>query len=63
MQYAALTQINKTNVKQLDQAWLIPSSARAELAFSPLIAGKLMQVAGKGNRRIVALDAGHGKEI
>src|SRR6202790_2887689 len=63
MQYSALTQINKSNVSQLQQVWFYRLPGRAELAFSPLIAGKIMYVAGKGNRSVVALDAATGQEI
>jgi glucose dehydrogenase len=63
MQYSAFTQINKTNVSQLEQVWFYPVIGRAELAFSPLIVGNVMYVAGKGNRVRVALDASTGKEI
>jgi len=63
MQYSAFTQINKTNVSQLEQVWFYPVIGRAELAFSPLIVGNIMYIAGKGNRVVVALDAATGKEI
>jgi quinoprotein glucose dehydrogenase len=63
MQYSALSQINKSNVSQLEQAWFYPLPARVELAFSPLIVGATMYVAGNGNREIVALDAATGKQI
>ena len=63
MQYSALTQINKSNVSQLEQAWFAPLSGRVKLAFSPLIVGATMYVAGNGNREIVALDAATGKQI
>ena len=63
MQYSALSQISKSNVSQLEQVWFYPLPGRAELAFSPLIVGKVMFVAGKGNRSVVALDAATGKEI
>ena len=63
MQYSALTHINKSNVSQLEQVWFYPVPGRAELAFSPLIVGNVMYVAGKGNRSVVALDAATGKEI
>ena len=63
MQYSAFTQINKTNVSQLEQVWFYPVIGRAELAFSPLIAANVMYVAGKGTRVVVALDAATGKEI
>jgi quinoprotein glucose dehydrogenase len=63
MQYSAFTQINKTNVNQLEQVWFYPLPGRAELAFSPLVVGNVMYVAGNFNRAIVALDAATGKEI
>ena len=63
MQYSALTQINKSNVSQLGQVWFYSAAGRAEFAFSPLIVGKVMFVAGKGNRSVVALDAATGQEI
>jgi len=63
MQYSALTQINKANVSQLGQVWFYPVPGRDEFAFSPLIVGKVMYVAGDGNRSVVALDAATGQEI
>lgn len=63
MQYSALSQINKSNVSQLEQVWFCPLPGRTELAFSPLIVGKAMYVAGKGNRSVVALDAATEQEI
>jgi len=63
MQYSALTQINKSNVSQLEQVWFYPLPARADLAFSPLIVGNVMYVAGNGNRSVVALNAATGQEI
>ena len=70
MQYSALTQINKSNVSQLEQVWFYPAPGRAEFAFSPLIVGKVMYVAGKrqplcssaGRRHGTGdLDASHGR--
>jgi quinoprotein glucose dehydrogenase len=65
MQYSALTQINKTNVSQLEQVWFYPATGEvpARFAFSPLIVGNVMYVGGKENRAVVALDAATGKEI
>jgi quinoprotein glucose dehydrogenase len=63
MQYSALTHINKSNVSQLEQVWFYPAVGRAEFAFSPLIVGNVMYVAGEGNRSVVALDAATGREI
>jgi quinoprotein glucose dehydrogenase len=63
MQYSALTQINRSNVSQLEQVWFYPAVGRTGFAFSPLIVGKVMYVAGKENLSVVALDAPTGKEI
>ncbi len=63
MQYSALSQVNKSNVRQLEQVWFYALPGRAELAFSPLVVGKVMYVAGKGNRSVVALDAATGREV
>jgi quinoprotein glucose dehydrogenase len=63
MQYSALSQIDKSNVSRLEQVWFYPAPGRAEFAFSPLIVGKVMYVAGKANRSVVALDAATGQEI
>ncbi len=63
MQYSALAQINKTNVKRLEPAWFyrVPGEP-VRLAFSPLIVDDVMYVAGTKDR-VVALDATAGKEL
>ena len=65
MQYSALTQINKTNVNQLEQVWFYPApgGGLGRFSFSPLVVDNVMYVGGKDNRAIVALDAATGKEI
>jgi quinoprotein glucose dehydrogenase len=63
MQYSALTEINKTNVTELQPAWFYPVPGDAErLVFNPLVVDDVMYVAGiKGV--VVALDATTGKEL
>ena len=63
MQYSALTQINRNNVKQLETAWFYPVAGEPErMPFSPLVVDDVMYVAGvKGS--VVALNAETGKEL
>src|SRR6202158_607149 len=62
-QYSALTQINKTNVARLEQAWFYPVADRTgNFSFNPLIVGNVMYVLGQKSS-IVALDATTGKTI
>jgi quinoprotein glucose dehydrogenase len=63
MQYSALDRINKSNVKQLREAWFfaVPSDPPYErLPFNPLVVGDVMYVAG-ANGAVVALDAATGQ--
>src|SRR5437868_2748262 len=63
MQYSALTQVNKTNVKQLQRAWFFPvPGEELRLVFNPLIVDHVMYVAGT-NGVVVALDAASGKPL
>ncbi len=59
-QFTALTQINKTNVSQLEVAWTHPVTGT--VIFNPLIVDNVMYLQGAQNA-IVALDAATGKEI
>ena len=62
-QYSSLTQINKSNVTQLQQAWFYPVPDRqSSFSFSPIVVDKVMYVLGPQNA-IVALDATTGKPI
>jgi quinoprotein glucose dehydrogenase len=63
MQYSALKQINKSNVKQLELAWshLVPGTS-ARFGFNPVIVDGVMYLLGK-DRSIVALDAASGNPI
>ena len=60
-QYSPLTQINKSNVKQLEIAWTYPSGEKGSYLFNPTVVDGTMYVLAKNNS-IVALDAVSGKE-
>src|SRR5918992_2528586 len=63
MQYSALAQINKSNVKQLERAWFYPVPGEPDrLVFNPLIVDNVMYVTGVRGV-LVALDATTGKEL
>jgi glucose dehydrogenase len=63
MQYSALKQINKNNVKKLELAFFYPAPGPSgRFAFSPLIVDDVMYVVGK-DAAIVAVNAATGKEI
>src|SRR6266446_972972 len=61
-QYSALGQINRSNVSQLEVAWVYPTGDSNKYFFNPLVVDSLMYVLAKNNS-IVALDAATGKEI
>ena len=62
-QYSALTQINKSNVSQLQQVWFYPAGNNGfRFGSNPIVAGDMMFVIGKDNN-VVALDAATGKEL
>jgi quinoprotein glucose dehydrogenase len=63
MQYSALAQIDRANVKELAPAWFYRVAGDAvRLPFNPLIVDGVMYVAGTKNI-VVALDAATGKEL
>ena len=63
MQYSALTQINKENVKNLEPAWSIKAPGpTGRFSFNPLVVGNVMYLSGK-DYTIFALDAATGKQI
>jgi quinoprotein glucose dehydrogenase len=63
MQYSALTQVNKTNVSQLREAWFFPVPGEPlHLPFNPLIVDRVMYVSGPRGT-VVALDATTGREL
>jgi quinoprotein glucose dehydrogenase len=61
-QYSALRQINRSNVSQLQIAWVYPTGDGNKYFFNPIVIDGLMYVLAKNNS-IVALDASTGKEI
>jgi len=61
-QYSALQQINRSNVSQLEVAWIYPTGDGNKYFFNPLVAGRVMYVLARNNS-IIALDAVTGKEI
>ena len=63
MQYSALAQINRNNVRQLERTWFYHVPGEPErLVFNPLIVDNVMYVAGVRGV-VVALDATTGKEL
>jgi quinoprotein glucose dehydrogenase len=63
MQYSALAQINRINVKELAPAWFYPVPGDAtRLPFNPLVVDDVMYVSGVKNA-VAALDAATGKEL
>src|SRR5580704_3737541 len=61
-QYSALTQINKSNVTQLQQVWFYPNGNNGfRYGFNPLVVDGVMYAMAKDNAT-VALDAVTGKE-
>src|SRR6516165_2336656 len=60
-QYSSLTQINKSNVKQMEVVWTYPTGEKGNYLFNPVVVDGAMYVLAKNNS-IVALDAVTGKE-
>jgi quinoprotein glucose dehydrogenase len=60
--YSALTQINKSNVHQLEVAWSYDTESNRSYEFSPIVVGGTMYVLAK-HTSVVALDAATGKEL
>ncbi len=61
-QYSSLTQINRTNVKQLKVAWSYPTGDGNKYLFNPIVVDGTMYVLAH-DHSIVALDAATGKEL
>src|SRR5580704_12683708 len=57
--FTPLTQIDKTNVGQLEVAWSYPQGSTG---FNPIVAGNVIYVLTAGNS-LTALDATTGREI
>jgi quinoprotein glucose dehydrogenase len=63
MQYSALTEISKSNVKDLQLAWFYPVPDRkGSFGFNPVVVDNVMYVLGPANA-IIALDAATGKQL
>lgn len=60
-QYSSLKQINKSNVKRLEVAWMYPTGP-GTYTFDPVVVDGVMYVLAQKNS-IVALDAATGKEL
>src|SRR5215469_1434744 len=61
-QYSSLTEINKSNVKQLAVAWSYSTGDSKEYLFNPLVTDGMIFVQAKNNS-LVALDAATGREL
>jgi glucose dehydrogenase len=61
-QFSGLRQINRSNVSQLQVAWLYPTGDGKKYSFNPIVVDDLMYVLGKNNS-IIALKAATGKEV
>lgn len=60
--FSPLTQVNRTNVKNLRLAWRFDVGAQGGLQTNPLIVGRTMYVYTP-SQQVVALDAATGKQI
>ena len=60
--FVDLDQINKSNVDQLQIAWIYPTGDNRSYLFNPIIVDNVMYVLAK-NSSLVALDAATGKEV
>jgi quinoprotein glucose dehydrogenase len=61
-QYSALTQINRSNVGQLQVAWTYLTGDGNKYLFNPLVVDRTMYVLAQNNS-IVALDAATGRQL
>jgi glucose dehydrogenase len=61
-QYSSLSQINKSNVKQLTVAWTYPTGDTIQYLFNPLVIDRVIYVQARSNS-LVALDAVSGEEL
>ena len=63
MQYSALAQINKANVKQLQRAWFYPVPGEPDQARLQSTHRRQRDVCHRRRGVLVALDAATGKEL
>lgn len=61
-QYSSLTQINRTNVTQLQRVWSFPTGDTRGYSFNPLVIDRTMYVLAHNNS-LVALDSATGREL
>jgi quinoprotein glucose dehydrogenase len=61
-QYSALTQIDRSNVSQLQVAWSYPTGDGNKYLFNPIVIDRTMYVLAQNNS-IVALDAATGHQL
>jgi quinoprotein glucose dehydrogenase len=61
-QYSSLSQINRTNVSQLQVAWSYPTGDGNKYLFNPIVVDRTMYVLAH-DHSLVALDATTGKEL
>ena len=60
--FVDLKQIDKSNVNQLEVAWIYPTGDQRSYVFNPIVIDNVMYVLAR-NSSLVALDAATGKEI
>src|SRR5687767_15567963 len=60
--FVDLKQINKSNVNQLEVAWVYPTGDNRSYVFNPIVVDNVMYVQARNNS-LVALNAATGKEI
>jgi quinoprotein glucose dehydrogenase len=60
--FVDLKQINKSNVNELEVAWVYPTGDQRSYVFNPIVVDNVMYVQAR-NSSLVALDAATGKEI
>jgi quinoprotein glucose dehydrogenase len=60
--YSVLTQINRTNVAHLQQAWIYDTGEKGNLETNPLVIGRTL-VGFTNSGKVFALDAATGKRL
>ncbi len=60
--YSSLTQINRSNVAKLAEAWRFDAQEEGGLETSPIVVGRVLY-AYTATQKVIALDAGTGKLI
>jgi quinoprotein glucose dehydrogenase len=61
-QYSTLAEITRSNVTQLEVAWIYPTGDNNKYSFNPIVVDGLMFVLARNNS-LIALDAATGKQI